>query len=83
MTKFLVMLPVLGLLGACDQFTNSEGAGALGGAAIGAAITPGNRVEGALLGGAVGLAAGSLVGHTASGQCLYRRSDGTEYTAAC
>ena len=88
MNKFLMVLPLLGALAGCDQYGNSQlsnnqlGATA-GGAAIGAIVTPHNPLQGALIGSAVGLAAGSLMGHTTTGECLYQRPDGTRYTAAC
>lgn len=83
MRKFFLMLPVLGLVAACDTMTKNQQVGTLGGAVLGAVVTPGNPVEGAAIGGAVGLVAGTLVGHASSGGCLYQRPDGTRYTAAC
>lgn len=88
MHKILMVLPLLGALAGCDQYGNSQfsnqqlGATA-GGAALGAIVTPNNRLQGALIGSAVGLAAGSLMGKTSNGQCLYERPDGTRYTANC
>ena len=83
MNRILLSLSVLGLLGACDQLSQEQMFGTLGGAAVGAAVTPHNPVQGALIGSAVGLAAGSLIGRTTTGQCLYQRADGSRYTAAC
>lgn len=83
MTRILMALPVMALLAGCGDYTQSQIGGAAGGAALGAVVTPHNRLQGALIGSAVGLAAGSLMGHTATGECLYERPDGTRYTAAC
>lgn len=87
MRNVLFILPLLGALAACDGtnmgLTNNQVLGTAGGAVIGAVVTPGNPIQGAALGGAVGLAAASLLGKDASGGCVYRRSDGTRYTATC
>ncbi|MEO6298816.1 MAG: YMGG-like glycine zipper-containing protein [Paracoccaceae bacterium] len=84
MKKILLILPILSLLGACDQLTTSQQVGALGGAALGAAVSPdGNKVQGAIIGSAVGLAAGSLISHKDNGGCIYQRPDGSRYEAAC
>jgi hypothetical protein len=51
---------------------------------LGAAVSDdGDRIEGALIGATVGAAAGLLLGQTDDGNCRYRRSDGSEYIAAC
>ena len=83
MNRILVILPLLGALAGCDQLNSNQVAGTAGGAVLGAVVTPHNPLQGALIGSAVGLAAGSLLGHTSNGQCLYQRPDGTRYTAAC
>ncbi len=83
MQKIFLILPALGLLAACDGMTPSQQICTVGGAAVGALVAPGNPVEGAALGGAVGLVAGSLIEHSANGQCLYQRANGSRYTAAC
>ena len=83
MNRILMVLPLLGSLAACDQLSNQQLASTAGGAALGAIVTPHNPVQGALIGSAVGLAAGSLLGHTSGGQCLYQRANGSQYTAAC
>lgn len=83
MMKIFLMLPLLGMVAACDTMTPNQQIGTAGGAVVGALVTPGNPVQGAAIGGAVGLIAGSLIGHTSTGQCLYQRRDGTRYTAAC
>ncbi|MEO8241571.1 MAG: YMGG-like glycine zipper-containing protein [bacterium] len=83
MSKFLLVLPVLGLVAGCDTMEQQQLAGTVGGAAIGAVATPNDPSKGALIGGTVGLIAGTVIGHTATGQCLYQRPDGSQYVAAC
>lgn len=87
MRKILMALPVLGALAGCDGtnlgLTNSQMIGTAGGAAIGALVTPVNPIQGAAIGGAVGLAAASLMGKDATGKCVYQRADGYRYSAAC
>ncbi|MGB7240826.1 MAG: glycine zipper 2TM domain-containing protein [Sulfitobacter sp.] len=84
MRKFLLVLPMLSMLVACDTQTQSTLTGAAAGAAIGAAVSnDDDRVAGALIGGAAGAAAGNFVGRTQSGSCVYQRPDGSRYTAAC
>ena len=83
MKKLLMILPLLSMAAACDPLQQSQLAGTVGGAAVGALVTPNDPTQGALIGGVVGLAAGSLIGSTASGQCVYQRPDGSRYTAAC
>jgi hypothetical protein len=63
--------------------TDQQMMGTAGGAAIGAVVTPHNRLQGALIGGAVGLAAGTYLGRDASGGCVYQRANGTRYVATC
>ena len=83
MNRFILILPVLGLVAACDPLQQTQLAGTVGGAAVGALVTPNDPTQGALIGGVVGLAAGSMIGYNASGQCVYQRPDGSRYTAAC
>lgn len=83
MKRILVVLPLLGLLAGCEGMSQQQMFGTAGGAALGAVVTPKNPLQGALIGSAVGLAAGSLMGHTSSGACIYQRPDYTRYTAAC
>jgi YMGG-like Gly-zipper len=83
MTRFLLIVPMMGLVAACDPLQQSQLGGTVGGAAIGALITPENPEKGAVIGGAIGLAAGSMIGYTASGQCVYQRSDGSRYVGVC
>ncbi len=83
MNKILVILPILGLLAGCDQISQPQAIGTLGGAAIGAAVTPHNPLQGALIGSAVGLVAGTYLGKTATGDCVYQRADGTRFVGSC
>ena len=83
MTRFLLILPVLSMVAACDPLQQSQLAGTLGGAAIGALATPDDPEKGALIGGVIGLAAGSFIGYTAGGECDYQRQDGSRYTGPC
>ncbi len=86
MTKFLLMLPLAASLAACQTTADQNVAtGAITGAAVGAiASDDGDKLEGAVLGGAAGAAVGSLV--TAANQpkqCIYRYSNGSTYQAPC
>jgi len=85
MKKFFLLLPVLAFgLSACETAEQNAAAGALGGAAIGAAVTDNNPLQGALIGAAVGVAASTLIGPTGkSGECYYRNSQGQRYIDRC
>ena len=83
MNKFFMVLPLLGLLGACGDLSENQALGTVTGAVIGAAVTPNDRVQGALFGGAIGLAATSFIGRTASGECVYQRQNGTRFVGPC
>ena len=89
MKKLLLTLPLVGMLGACTDMglttqESNQVAGTVGGAALGALVTPNDPTKGALIGATVGVVAGTLLGHTATpGQCLYQRPDGSQYNAAC
>ncbi len=86
MKKFLLMLPLLTVgLAACETSDQNAALGALGGAAVGSAISDdGNRTQGALIGAAVGVAASTLIGPTGNaGQCYYRNSQGQRYIDRC
>ncbi len=84
MKTFLMMLPILALgLSACETANQNAAAGALGGAALGAAVSD-DKLTGALIGAAVGVAASTLVGPTGTqGQCYYRNSQGQRYIDNC
>ena len=84
MKKILLFLPMLGLVAACGTLEQQQLAGTVGGAALGAAVAgPKNTMNGALVGGTLGLVAGSLIGRTATGQCVYQRPDGTRFDGPC
>lgn len=82
MKKIFVVLPLVGLLTACETQQQNTLAGAAAGAAIGSVVADDN-LTGAVIGGVAGAAAGSLIGRNTAGQCLYRRSNGTTFAAAC
>lgn len=86
MTKFFLVLPMLTLsLAACQTEGQNAALGALGGAAVGAAVSSdSDRTQGALIGAAVGVAASTLIGPTQTrGQCYYRDQYGRRFIAAC
>ncbi|MEQ6249217.1 glycine zipper 2TM domain-containing protein [Sulfitobacter sp. HNIBRBA3233] len=86
MKKFLIAIPMIAGLAACEAGNPNQGAltGAALGAAAGAAVSgDDDKVVGALIGGAAGAAAGNYIGRTQSGQCVYQNSAGQRYTAAC
>ncbi|MGB3246040.1 MAG: glycine zipper 2TM domain-containing protein [Sulfitobacter sp.] len=86
MKKFLLAVPMIAALAACEPGNPNQGAltGAALGAATGAAVSGGDdKVQGAIVGGLVGAAAGNYIGRTQSGSCVYERPNGTRYTAAC
>ena len=83
MRKIYLLIPVFAILAGCEDMSQNQLVGTTGGAAIGAIVTPHNPLQGALIGGAVGLVAGTYLGKDASGNCVYQRSNGTRYLAAC
>ena len=84
MSKFLLVLPFLTLgLAGCQTSNQNAALGALGGAAVGAAVSD-NETQGALIGAAVGVAASTLIGPAPrTGQCYYRNSSGQRFIANC
>lgn len=83
MQNIVLMAPIAALLAGCIGMTESQMVGTAGGAAVGAVITPNDPLQGALIGGVVGLAAGTLLGYDAQGNCVYQRADGSRYVATC
>lgn len=83
MKKFLLMIPMLAMISACDTMEQQQLTGTAGGAVVGALVTPNDPLQGALIGGVVGLAAGTLLGKTASGECVYQRQDGSRFVGPC
>lgn len=86
MKKFLLILPLLSLgVAGCATTDQNAALGALGGAAVGAAVSSdSDRTQGALIGAAVGVAASTLIGPApGAGQCYYRDAQGRRFVAAC
>ena len=86
MTRYLMTLPILALgLAACATPEQTAVAAGAGGALLGAAVSnKEDRLTGALVGAAVGVAASTLIGPAQqSGQCYYRDAQGQRYIAAC
>lgn len=83
MRKIYLLIPVFAILAGCEDMSQNQLVGTTGGAAIGAIVTPHNPLQGALIGGAVGLVAGTYLGKDSSGRCVYQRSNGTRYIADC
>ena len=85
MKRFLLILPVIAGLSACDTKEQSQIVGAGTGAIIGASVSnDDDKFKGAVIGGLAGLAAGTLVnGRDSQGRCLYQRPDGSRYYASC
>ncbi len=83
MRKIYLLIPVFAILAGCEDMSQNQLVGTTGGAAIGAIVTPHNPLQGALIGGAVGLVAGTYLGKDAKGNCVYQRPNGTRYQAAC
>lgn len=86
MTRFFLILPLIPLtIAGCTPTEQRTAVGALGGAAVGAAVSSGDdRAKGALVGAALGVAASTLIGPAPTqGQCLYRDQNGQQFTAPC
>lgn len=83
MRKLYLLVPIAALLAGCEDLSQQQLVGTTGGAAIGAIVTPGNPLQGALIGSAIGLAAGTFMGRDPNGRCIYQRTDGSRYLATC
>ncbi|AXQ92514.1 glycine zipper 2TM domain-containing protein [Cereibacter azotoformans] len=84
MKKVLFILPVVALFAGCETADQTTAASALGGAALGAAVSSDNdRVQGAALGAAAGAIAGTLIGPAGNGTCYYRNARGQRFTGPC
>lgn len=82
MKKIFLISAVALSLAACQTTDQNAALGALGGAAVGAAVT--DSTQGALIGAAVGVAASTLIGPAPQrGQCYYRDQNGNRFIAAC
>ena len=85
MKKFIIAIPMIAVLAACETRDGTLAASTLAGAALGATVSGSNdKTKGAIVGGAAGLAAGSVINaQNSTGDCVYERPDGSRYTAAC
>ena len=84
MTRILLTLSLVAALAACETPEQTQITGAATGALLGAAVSSDHdRAKGALIGGAVGLAAGALIGHDRNGRCVYQRRDGSRFVDDC
>ncbi len=83
MKKLAWILPVLGLVSACDTMEQRQITGTLGGAALGMAVSGSNdKAKGAIIGGLLGLGGATAMGPN-PGNCTYQRPDGSQYEAPC
>lgn len=84
MKKYLLIMPIALSLAACETQDQTTLASTAAGAAIGAAISD-NELQGAAIGGIVGLTAATLLGRSARvpGQCVYRDANGRQFVANC
>lgn len=84
MKKFLIALPMIAALAACETADRTVAATTLGGIATGVAVSgDDDRLKGAIIGGAAGAAAGTLINRQNNGTCIYERPDGSRYSGAC
>ncbi|MCU0903457.1 MAG: glycine zipper 2TM domain-containing protein [Tabrizicola sp.] len=87
MSRTLLALPLLLVVGlaACTPSEQNAAIGALGGAAVGAAVSgDGDREKGAVVGAIVGVAASQLIGPAPQrGKCYYRDRNGQRFIADC
>ncbi len=87
MNRLLLSLPLLALpLMACTPAEQNAALGAVGGAAVGAAVSSDDdREKGAIVGAVVGVAASQLLGPVPqrTGKCYYRDQYGNRFIADC
>ena len=87
MTRSFLGLPLLlAALAACTPAEQNATIGAIGGAAVGAAVSgDGDREKGAIVGAIVGVAASQLIGPVPQqrGKCYYRDQNGNKFIADC
>lgn len=83
MRKFYLLVPFAILLAGCEDLNDQQLVGTTGGAVIGAVVSPNNPLQGALIGSAIGLAAGTYMGRDPNGRCIYQRTDGSRYLGTC
>ena len=84
MKKYFLVMPLALSLAACETQDQTTLASTAAGAAIGAAISY-NELQGAAIGGIVGLTAATLLGRSATtpGKCVYRDINGRQFVANC
>lgn len=84
MKKYFLLFPLALSLAACETQDQTTLASTAAGAAIGAAVSD-NELQGAAIGGIVGLAAATLLGRSASNpdQCVYQDRYGRKFVADC
>jgi Glycine zipper 2TM domain len=81
-----ILLTIMGLgIAACVPADQATLGGAATGAVLGAAVSDSDdRVEGAIIGGAVGAVAGNLIGRASTpNDCVYEDAYGRRYVARC
>jgi hypothetical protein len=81
-----ILLTIMGLgIAACVPADQATLGGAATGAVLGAAVSDSDdRVEGAIIGGAVGAVAGNLIGRANTpNDCVYEDAYGRRYVARC
>lgn len=86
MKKFFLMIPIVVFVAGCETADQTTAASALGGAALGAAVSSdSDRLQGAAIGAAAGAIAGTLIGPTGpnSNTCWYRNARGQRFTGPC
>ncbi|MBZ4690725.1 MAG: membrane lipoprotein lipid attachment site-containing protein [Cereibacter changlensis] len=84
MKKIFLALPIMAVLAGCETPNQNQAAGALTGAALGAAVSgDDDRLTGAAVGAATGAIAGSLIGQNSNGQCTYRNARGQTFYGPC
>jgi outer membrane lipoprotein SlyB len=86
MTRSFLALPLIfATLAACTPAEQNATIGALGGAAVGAAVSSDDdREKGAIVGAIVGVAASQLIGPAPQrGKCYYRDQYGNRFIADC
>lgn len=84
MKRLALVIPMIAALAACDTPDGRLAAATVTGAVIGASVSGSNdKAKGAIIGGAAGLAAGTLINRGQNGNCTYQRPNGSTYIAAC
>ncbi len=84
MTNYFLLIPLALSLAACATQDQTTLASTAAGAAIGATVSD-NELQGAAIGGIVGLAAATLLGRSASNpnKCVYQDAYGRKLVADC